>query len=98
MDEQSLTQQVLNLVQTGVLNDLVDGIVNRLKEQPSDFRDHTCGECAWELNGFCRRNSWGIVYPQVCLGNNNSWCEPGYMSDVAKDAPACPAYVPKVKP
>jgi hypothetical protein len=62
-----------------------------------DFRDKTCGECAWESNGHCRRVMWGAI-PQYALGQDGAWSDPGYFGSVYTNMPACPAFVPKEKP
>lgn len=60
-----------------------------------DFRQHTCGECAWALRKdgfgnilFCRRVSWNPTPTHPDL----QWSGLG---EVFADTPACPAYVPR---
>lgn len=64
----------------------------------TDFRGKTCGDCAWlHANGvFCRRISYGMIPQQ--MGLNGEWNDAGYFGDVAKDNPACPAFVLKDAP
>ena len=62
-----------------------------LLKQQSDFRAHTCGECAWVTKGvlpYCRRVSWN------CIPTRNDVQYSGHGLLDPKE-PACPAYIPR---
>lgn len=59
----------------------------------SDFRSHTCGECAWAIEDYSAK-SVGCRY---CVGmsiTEDGWWEPTAFAMKA----ACPAFVPREEP
>lgn len=60
----------------------------------TDFRGHTCGECAWFdrydhiSDGFCRRVAFGFV--DMDKNTGRYYC----LGHVSQGHAACPAFVP----